>query len=264
VSRGDPAAGRRTQGAMLLVVGGTTLWLGLTDASLAYVRAALRPALAASGVVLLLLAAATLRAPTAPATAAGADPAGRGPAGAGEPAGHAHGGRLGAGWLLIVPVLVLLLVAPPALGSFAASRQAPRAGGAATGAFPPLADPVDGAVPLPVSEFVSRALYDEHRSLAQARVRVLGFVTPSDHGGYRLARFNVFCCAADAEAYEIDVRGDPTPRKADQWLLVEGRWLPEPVARGMQPSSRRPVLVAEAVTLVRPPADRYEHNLYGV
>jgi hypothetical protein len=32
----------------------------------------------------------------------------------------------------------------------------------------------------------------------------------------------------------------------------------------MQPSSRRPVLVAEAVTLVRPPADRYEHNLYGV
>lgn len=246
MSRGDPAAGRRTQAAMLLVVGGTALWLGLTDASLAYVRAALRPALAASGVVLLLLAAATLRAPTATA------------------AGHAHGGRLGAGWLLIVPVLVLLLVAPPALGSFAASRQAPRAGGAATGAFPPLADPVDGAVPLPVSEFVSRALYDEHRSLAQARVRVLGFVTPGDHGGYRLARFNVFCCAADAEAYEIDVRGDPTPRKADQWLLVEGRWLPEPVARGMQPSSRRPVLVAEAVTLVRPPADRYEHNLYGI
>lgn len=246
MSRGDPAAGRRTQAAMLLVVGGTALWLGLTDASLAYVRAALRPALAASGVVLLLLAAATLRAPTATA------------------AGHAHGGRLGAGWLLIVPVLVLLLVAPPALGSFAASRQAPRAGGAATGAFPPLADPVDGAVPLPVSEFVSRALYDEHRSLAQARVRVLGFVTPGDHGGYRLARFNVFCCAADAEAYEIDVRGDPTPRKADQWLLVEGRWLPEPVADGMQPSSRRPVLVAEAVTLVRPPADRYEHNLYGI
>lgn len=246
MSRGDPAAGRRTQAAMLLVVGGTALWLGLTDASLAYVRAALRPALAASGVVLLLLAAATLRAPTATA------------------AGHAHGGRLGAGWLLIVPVLVLLLVAPPALGSFAASRQAPRAGGAATGAFPPLADPVDGAVPLPVSEFVSRALYDEHRSLAQARVRVLGFVTPGDHGGYRLARFNVFCCAADAEAYEIDVRGDPTPRKADQWLLVEGRWLPEPVAGGMQPSSRRPVLVAEAVTLVRPPADRYEHNLYGI
>jgi uncharacterized repeat protein (TIGR03943 family) len=238
---------------MLLVVGATALWLGLTDASLAYVRAALRPPLAASGLVLLALAAATLR-------GAGA---GAGPARPGGPAGHGHGGRLGAGWLLIVPVLVLLLVAPPALGSFAASRQAPRTGGE-TGAFPPLPDPVDGAVPLPVSEFVSRALYDEQRSLAQARVRVLGFVTPDGGGGYRLARFNVFCCAADAEAYEIAVRGDATPRQADQWLLVEGRWLPEPPLTSVAPSSRRPVLVAEAVTPVRPPADRYEHNLYGI
>jgi uncharacterized repeat protein (TIGR03943 family) len=248
-----PATEARTQGAMLLVVGATALWLGLTDASLAYVRAALRPPLAASGLVLLALAAATLR-------GAGA---GAGPARPGGPAGHGHGGRLGAGWLLIVPVLVLLLVAPPALGSFAASRQAPRAGGE-TGAFPPLPDPVDGAVPLPVSEFVSRALYDEQRSLAQARVRVLGFVTPDDGGGYRLARFNVFCCAADAEAYEIAVRGDATARQADQWLLVEGRWLPEPPLTSVAPSSRRPVLVAEAVTPVRPPADRYEHNLYGI
>jgi uncharacterized repeat protein (TIGR03943 family) len=238
---------RRTQGVMLLVVGATALWLGLTDASLAYVRAALRPPLAVSGAVLLALAAATLRGgPPRPA-----------------PDGHGHTGRLGAGWLLILPVLVLLLVAPPALGSYAASRQAPRAGGAVD-AFPPLPDPVDGAVPLPVSEFVSRALYDRQRSLAGARVRVLGFATPGDAGGYRLARFNVFCCAADAEAYEITIRGDPNRRPADQWLLVEGRWLPGPPADAVAPSSRRPVLVADAVTPVQPPADRYEHNLYGI
>src|SRR5207247_1896264 len=108
-----PLNDRRTQGVMLLVVGATALWLGLSDASLAYVRAALRPPLAASGAVLLALAAATLRAARRPRPAA--------------PAGH--GGRLGAGWLLILPVLVLLLVAPPALGSYAASRQAPRSGG---------------------------------------------------------------------------------------------------------------------------------------
>ena len=240
---------RRTQGAMLLVVGATALWLGLSDASLAYVRAALRPPLAASGAVLLALAAATLRGGPQPRRA--------------TPAGHGHGGRLGAGWLLILPVLVLLLVAPPALGSYAASRQAPRAGGP-VGAFPPLPDPVDGAVPLPVSEFVSRALYDQRRSLEGARVRVLGFATPGDDGGYRLARFNVFCCAADAEAYEIAVRGDPSRRQADQWLLVEGRWLPEPPVTRIAPSSRRPVLVADAVTPVRPPTDRYEHSLYGI
>ena len=145
----------------------------------------------------------------------------------------------------------------------AASRQAPRSGGP-VGAFPPLPDPVDGAVPLPVSEFVSRALYDQRRSLEGARVRVLGFATPGDDGGYRLARFNVFCCAADAEAYEIAVHGDASRRQADQWLLVEGRWLPEPPVTTIAPSSRRPVLVAEAVTPVRPPTDRYEHSLYGI
>jgi uncharacterized repeat protein (TIGR03943 family) len=240
---------RRTQGVMLLVVGATALWLGLSDASLAYIRAALRPPLAASGAVLLVLAAATLREGLQPRPALDG--------------GHGHTGRLGAGWLLILPVLVLLLVAPPALGSYAASRQAPRAGGAVD-AFPPLPDPVDGAVPLPVSEFVSRALYDRRRSLAGARVRVLGFATPGDAGGYRLARFNVFCCAADAEAYEITIRGDPNRRPADQWLLVEGRWLPGPPADAVAPSSRRPVLVADAVTPVQPPADRYEHNLYGI
>jgi uncharacterized repeat protein (TIGR03943 family) len=239
---------RRTQGVMLLVVGATALWLGLSDASLAYVRAALRPPLAASGAVLLALAAATLRA---------------GPQSRPAPDGHGHGGRLGAGWLLILPVLVLLLVAPPALGSYAASRQATRAGGP-VGAFPPLADPVDGAVPVTVSEFVGRALYDQRRSLEGTRVRVLGFVTPGDDGGYRLARFNVFCCAADAEAYEIAVRGDPGRRQADQWLLVEGHWLPEPPVKTIAPSSRRPVLVAETVTPVRPPTDRYEHSLYGI
>jgi uncharacterized repeat protein (TIGR03943 family) len=239
---------RRTQGVMLLVVGATALWLGLSEASLAYVRAALRPPLAASGAVLLALAVATLRGRPRP-----------GPAPDG---GHGHGG-LGAGWLLILPVLVLLLVAPPALGSYAASRQAPRAGGG-VGAFPPLPDPVDGAVPLPVSEFVSRGLYDQHRSLQGARVRVLGFVTPAEGGGYRLTRFNFFCCAADAEAYEIIIRGDPTRRQADQWLLVEGRWLPEAPVSDQAPSNRRPVLVADSVTPVRPPADRYEHNLYGV
>jgi uncharacterized repeat protein (TIGR03943 family) len=239
---------RRTQGVMLLVVGATALWLGLSDASLAYVRATLRPPLAASGAALLAVAVATLRGRPRPRPA--------------PDDGHGHGERLGAGWLLILPVLVLLLVAPPALGSYAASRQAPQAGGG-VGAFPPLPDPVDGAVPLPVSEFVSRALYDQRRSLAGARVRVLGFVTPAG-GGYRLTRFNFFCCAADAEAYEITIRGDPTRRQADQWLLVEGRWLPAPPVSGEAPTNRLPVLVADEVTPVSPPADRYEHDLFGV
>jgi uncharacterized repeat protein (TIGR03943 family) len=238
---------------MLLTVGAMALWLGLSDATLAYVRAWLRLPLAASGVVLLVLALATLQ------WGSGED---------GEPAGHDHGhGDRGprSAWLLVVPVLVLLLVAPPALGSYAASRRAPGTGGDSTGDFPALPEAVGGAVPLPVSEFVSRALYDRRQSLAGVRVRMLGFVTPSDKPGegYRLARFNFFCCAADTAAYEVAVRGDSTPRRADQWLLVEGRWLPEPAAKATAPSTRRPVLIVDSVTPVDPPADRYEHNLYA-
>jgi uncharacterized repeat protein (TIGR03943 family) len=238
---------------MLLTVGGMALWLGLSDATLSYVRAWLRLPLAASGVVLLVLALATLR---------------RGSGEDQQPVGHDHGHGAGgprSAWLLVLPVLVLLLVAPPALGSYAAGRRAPGAGGDATGDVPALPEAVGGAVPLAVSEFVSRALYDRRQSLADVRVRMLGFVTPADKpgDGYRLARFNFFCCAADAEAYEITIRGDPTPRRADQWLLVEGRWLPEPVAKATAPSTRRPVLIVDSVTPVDPPADRYEHNLYA-
>jgi uncharacterized repeat protein (TIGR03943 family) len=237
---------RRTQAAVLAMVGVTALWLGLTDAALAYVRGALRPPLVASGVVLLVLA--------------GVAASRRGSA----PGGHDHGAPR-SGWLLALPVLVLLLAAPPALGSFAASRQAGSAAQAGDpgGAFPPLPEPVGGAVPIPVSEFVTRALYDKDRSLQGVRVRLLGFAAPREGGGYLLTRFNLFCCAADGEAYQLEVRGDRSQRQADQWLVVEGRWLPQKVYGEIAPSGVRPVLVADSVTPVRPPADRYEHNLYG-
>jgi uncharacterized repeat protein (TIGR03943 family) len=240
---------RRTQAAMLLLVGGAALWLGLTDAALAYVRGALRPPLVASGVALLGLAMVALR---------GRDPGSHGH-------DHDHDAPR-SGWLLALPVLVLLLVAPPALGSFAASRQGAQAtqAGDATGVFPPLPGPVGGAVPLAVSEFVTRALYDKDRSLQGARVRLLGFAAPDEGGGYRLTRFNLFCCAADGQAYQLEVRGDRSQRRADQWLVVEGRWQPRPAFDGIAPSGVLPVLVADSVTPVRPPADPYEHNLYGL
>lgn len=239
---------RRTQAAMLALIGATALWLGLTDAALAYVRGALRPLLVASGVALLVLAGAALR--------------GREPA----PGGHDHGAPR-SGWLLALPVLVLLLVAPPALGSFAAGRQAGSASAAAGdpgGVFPPLPEPVGGAVPLPVSEFVTRALYDQDRTLAGARVRLVGFAAPGKGDGYLLTRFNLFCCAADGQAYQLEVRGDRAQRQPDQWLVVEGRWLPQRVYDGIAPSGVRPVLLADSVTPVRRPSDPYEHNLYGL
>ena len=241
---------RRTQAAILALVGVTAMWLGLTDAALSYVRGSLRPPLVASGVVLLVLAAAALTR--------------RGPV----PGGHGHDhGAPRSGWLLALPVLVLLLVTPPAFGSFAASRQAGSASAAAGdpgGAFPPLPKAVGGAVPLPVSEFVTRALYDKDRTLAGSQVRLLGFAAPAEGGGYLLTRFNLFCCAADGHAYQLKVRGDQARRQPDQWLVVEGRWRPQRVYNGIAPSGVVPLLVADSVTPVQRPADPYEHNLYGL
>jgi uncharacterized repeat protein (TIGR03943 family) len=235
---------------MLLLVGAVALWLGLSQAALAYVRPGLRPLLAASGLVLLLLGlvAVLWR-----------------PAGATDGHAHAHGEQgLRSAWLLMLPVLVLLLVTPPALGSYAASRQPPGANGGAAGQFPPLPEPVDGAVPMMVSEFVARAQDDREHSLKDQRVRLVGFVIPDQGGGrdYQLARFVLACCAADAEAYTIQIRGDATPRQADQWLLVEGHWLPQPVPEQTGSFTKPPVLVADSVTGVHPPANRYENTLF--
>jgi uncharacterized repeat protein (TIGR03943 family) len=236
---------------MLVLVGAIALWLGLSEAALAYVRPGLRTPLAASGLVLLLLGLAAL------AWRSGGTTDGH---------SHAHGehGPRSA-WLLLLPVLVLVLVTPPALGSYAASRQPPGANAGPAGEFPPLPEPVDGAVPLLVSEFVARAQEDLKRSLDGQRVRLVGFVIPDQGGGreYQLARFVLACCAADAEAYTVQIRGDTTPRQADQWLLVEGRWLPQPVPKQASPSTKPPVLLADSVTTINPPANRYENTQFN-
>jgi uncharacterized repeat protein (TIGR03943 family) len=254
---------RRGQGAMLLAVGSMAVFLGHSDLTLSYVRAGIRPPLLASGVVLLALGAAAAFPP--PRLAGRAAHGSDGASGDG-----AHGADAsGVAWLLVVPLLVLILVAPPALGSYAAGqRSVPVAYwfGGHDASFPPVAEAVGGAVPMDLSEFYYRALYDRRRSLGGVRVRLLGFVTPRHDGGatYLLARFSMFCCAADAEVIEVAVHGDSTPRAAEQWLLVEGHWVPPaPTTRGHHATDALPVLTADSVTPVAPPRDRYEHSLFG-
>jgi len=115
---------------------------------------------------------------------------------------------------------------------------------------------------MPMAEFVTRAVRDPGQSLAGVRVRLVGFVAPAGPGdrGWRLTRFVIFCCAADAEALQAVVRGDPTPRARDQWLEVEGTWQPRPAAVD-DPSPPPPVLNAEAVRPIAPPRPPYEYTV---
>jgi uncharacterized repeat protein (TIGR03943 family) len=244
--------GERTRSLLLVVVGATAAWLWWSGAALNYVRPSLQPFLLAGGLVFLLLG---LLPPF------GLLGQGR----PGQPDGHGdHRPDARVGWLLLVPVLVLVLVQPAALGSYAASsRSAVPAG--AVGDYPPLAAPVRGAVPMPMAEFVTRALRDRDRSLEGVRVRLVGFAVPAKGaGGYRLTRFVIFCCAADAEALQVEVRGDRVQRRRDQWLEVEGRWVPGPVAGDRDPDPPLPALTVDAVRPIAQPPRPYEYTVtYG-
>ena len=138
----------QTRSVLLLALGATAVWLWRSGEALNYVRPGLAPLVLAAGVVLLALG---LLPPLGLLGARAAGPAG----------GHRHRARVG--WLLLVPVLVVLVVQPAALGSYAASSRSVVPGG---GDFPALAAPVRGAVPMPMAEFVTRAVRDPGQSLA--------------------------------------------------------------------------------------------------
>ncbi len=145
----------RTRSLLMAILGVTAAWLWWSGAALNYVRPSLQPYLLASGVVLLLLAL------LPPLGLLGRRPS-RHAAGA-----HRHEGAR-VGWLLLVPVLVLVLVQPAALGSYAASSRS-AVPGSSDDTYPPLAPPVRGAVPMTMAELVTRALRDHSRSLEGVR-----------------------------------------------------------------------------------------------
>jgi uncharacterized repeat protein (TIGR03943 family) len=165
---------------------------------------------------------------------------------------------------------------PPALGAFAASRQAiqpppasqARPTGQVTanadpGLFPPLIPPGDGAaVPLTLTEYLARD-YEEPHTLAGVRIRLVGFVTPQQPGrdGYLLTRFAIYCCAADATALKVAIHGNPVPRAPDTWLEVEGRWQQRTSGDPDQAASETPLLLAESIRVTKQPSPPYESGL---
>ena len=157
----------QTRSVLLVVLGATAVWLWWSGEALNYVRPGLAPLLLAGGVVVLLLGL------LPPLGLLGEQAAGH----ADGHGGHRHRARVG--WLLLVPVLVVMLVQPAALGSYAVSSRSVVPGGG-DGGFPPLAAPVRGAVPMSMAEFVTRAVRDPGQSLAGVRVRLVGFVAPGE------------------------------------------------------------------------------------
>jgi uncharacterized repeat protein (TIGR03943 family) len=131
------------------------------------------------------------------------------------------------GWLLIVPVLVLVAVDPGGLGASAAKRRESVELPRREGLYQPL--PATDPLPMRVVDFVDRALYDADGTLRGRRVELEGLVVndPRRADGFALTRFVVSCCAADGVPVQVWIDPAPAPLADDTWVRVVGTWVPD-------------------------------------
>ncbi|MFC3574107.1 TIGR03943 family putative permease subunit [Streptomyces yaanensis] len=216
---------RQAQAAVLFLVGGAMLHAGTTDLYLRYVKAGLRPLLLAAGAVLIATAAATVWYELRRSRAARQSPEGDEPHeeyGDGHGHGHDHGHREPRiSWLLVLPLFALILVAPPALGSYSALRTG-------TAVQPPLAYtalPAGDPVEIGLVDYASRAAYGHGRTLKGRKVEITGFVALDRGGTPYLVRMALNCCAADAQPVKIGLSGKlPPVLRPDAWLKITGTY----------------------------------------
>ncbi|MFD5421230.1 TIGR03943 family putative permease subunit [Streptomyces sp. NPDC127069] len=157
--------------------------------------------------------------------------------------GHGHGGATPVAWLLAVPALTLMFVAPPALGSYTASRD----GAAARVEHSAYKNPLPDApvAPLALEEFIGRSV-NGPETLRGRKVRLLGFVSAGKSPDtWYLNRLKLSCCAADARTLRVEVHGTEAPDD-DSWAEVTGIWRGDPVTAGnpvpaMEVDSVKPV-----------------------
>jgi uncharacterized repeat protein (TIGR03943 family) len=299
---------RLVQSVLIVLVGGVLIAITASGRFTSYVKPGFGPLLIAGGVVLMLAGVSTLiltvRADHRADRRSGGGAVGEDPdirpadvnaAAVAQAAaltgelhvdahGHRHSSR--APWLIMAPILVLLL-APPALGADAVSRSsgsqavaglqpvtgqvvtgdggyAPNDGaGSAPGSdtsggmtFPALPDTANP--PLALKATVLRALYDSSGSVTKRPVTVIGFLTPAGTGfpsGYSIARIAISCCAADANALQLHVDG-AAPFPTNTWVRAVVTAIPgsATTANNYVPS----VKVTSIVTIAEP-SDPYEH-----
>ncbi|MFF3378769.1 TIGR03943 family putative permease subunit [Streptomyces sp. NPDC002680] len=214
---------RQAQAVVLFLVGGAMLHAGTTDLYLRYVKTGLQPLVVGAGVVLIVAALATVWYERK-----------RSKAGHDKEV-HVHR-EPRVSWLLVLPLLALILVAPPALGSYSALRtgtalQAPLA-------YAPL--PSGDPVRLSLVDYAGRAAYGHGRSLGDRRIAISGFVALDGKGTPYLVRMALNCCAADAQPVKVGLTGKiPPVLQPDTWLELTGtytdRRTKDPVNNGIIP-----------------------------
>ena len=211
---------RPNQAVLILLLGGALVKIALSGTYLRYVKHGLQPLLVLAGTILIGLAIATLVHDLRPATHGEHD--------------H-HDPRVG--WLLILPALGLLLLSPPALGSYAAGKSGTVVASPQSD-YPPL--PAGDPAPLSLLDYASRSLFDGGMSLTGRQLRLVGFITPGPGGRPMLTRIVLTCCAADGRPVKIGLTGNaPTGLAGGTWVQIDGAYSPQvstdPVNRAQIP-----------------------------
>jgi uncharacterized repeat protein (TIGR03943 family) len=237
---------REAQNILLLLVGGALLKITLDGTYLRYVKPTVKPWVLTAGVVMVALAVIAIVADIRTARPAPTD----------DLHGHAHNAR--SPWLLVLPVLAIFLIAPPALGADSVLRSDGRTVAPVvqqgSSAFPPL--PNEAVVPLDLSEFITRSVWDGTHSLTGRAVALTGFVV-QDHGSAYVARLVITCCAADATPMKVHLAGGQAAALPDdQWIVADGLLVPGSATAA---NEYTPTLDVRAVTEISQPADPYEY-----
>lgn len=158
------------------------------------------------------------------------------------------------GWLLLLPLAVLVAVAPTGLGAAAASRIEAFSPTEETDEFPPL-DASGGPVEMRVYDFLDRAIWDDEQSLDGVTVRLEGLVVNDEEiaDGFQLTRFLVSCCAADGIPLQVALRGLDAPLENNTWVIADVVWIEPEVP---YPDSGRRIVEADIVAIEPQPGVR--------
>ncbi len=230
---------RETENTLLLVVGIALAMVTITGVYTRYVKPAMLPWLGISSVVVMGLA---LMAIARDVRSGGAGH---------EHAGHVH--RNGIVWLLVLPVVLLIFVVPPALSPTAA----PPATVSVTSArsFPPL--PAGAAPTVPLPEVLMRVAVGKVGGLEGREITTTGFIM-RDGDRVDLAKIVIICCAADAQLARLHMAGPAVAGAAalpeNTWLRVQGT---VPAGQTYSGTSSIPTFVVSSALRIDPPANTY-------
>jgi uncharacterized repeat protein (TIGR03943 family) len=200
---------RQAQAVVMLLLGAVVVKASLTDTYLRYVKHGLQPLLIIGGGLLVAMGALALWYEVRDLASSTKD-------------SHHEHREPRVTWLLVLPVVALLLVAPPALGSYTAAQSGSiLAAQSSTSDYGPL--PPGDPVPIGLLDYASRAVFDQGRSLRGRDLQLSGFITLGPQGQPMLARIVVACCAADGRPIKVGLTGNiPQGVPANTWIQVIG------------------------------------------